>query len=59
MAEPNPTTRFPVYFSDDEKRLMRELRTILERRRSANVPLADVLRVALREMAEREGVATS
>lgn len=59
MADPNPSarTRFPIDLDAEEKRQLRELRTILERRQQAPCSLAEALRVALRQMAQREGVA--
>lgn len=57
MTKPTPPKeRFNLDLYPEERRVMRELRTVLERRSSATVSLSDVIRVALREMAEREGV---
>lgn len=60
MTNPTPPKeRFNLDLDPQERRVMRELRTVIERREARTVPLADVIRLALRQMAEREGVATS
>ncbi len=48
--------RVVVHLGRDDSRLMRELRYILEKRKEGAVTQSDILRTALRALAEAEGI---
>lgn len=57
--EPATAGRCNVVLSEDDNRLLIEIRVLYERRLNKRIPYSTVMRIALRKLAEHEKIKTN